>query len=171
MPHYRYQIGFIKEALMQIRITSKSDGVPIYVQIVNQVKHLGGIGAIDAGRGKTRRSGRWRISSWSIPTRWARAYLELSALGVVTKRHGSGAVMFLWTHRRSRREKLKVLTQRVDALLVEAGHLDVDLSEAGRAAAPARRSDPGIRRQREFERLMNMKFPSPSSAGNRGGHN
>jgi len=58
-----------------------------------------------------------------------RAYLELERAGVVTKRHGSGTYVSESPAPLSRREKFKVLNQRADALLVEAGHFDIDLDE------------------------------------------
>jgi GntR family transcriptional regulator len=63
------------------------------------------------------------------PNTVARAYLELERAGIVTKRHGSGTYVSESPSPLSRREKFKVLTQRADALLVEAGHLDIDLDE------------------------------------------
>jgi DNA-binding transcriptional regulator YhcF (GntR family) len=52
----------------------------------------------------------------------------LERAGVVTKRKGSGTYVSEASSL-SRREKFKVLTQRVDSLLFEAGHLDIDLNE------------------------------------------
>ena len=112
---------------MQIHISS-NDGVPIYIQIVNQVKHL-----VAAGRllpGEEVPPIRTLAEKLVInPNTVARAYLELERAGVVTKRHGSGTYISEARSPLSRREKLKVLTQRADALLVEAGHLDIDLGE------------------------------------------
>ena len=64
---------------MQIHI-STSDGVPIYLQIVNQVKYLVAAGGLEAGeelppiRVLAERLG-------STRTRWRRAYRELEADG------------------------------------------------------------------------------------------
>jgi GntR family transcriptional regulator len=63
------------------------------------------------------------------PNTVARAYLELERAGIVTKRHGSGTYVSEAPSPLSRREKFKVLAQRADALLVEAGHLDIELDE------------------------------------------
>jgi GntR family transcriptional regulator len=63
------------------------------------------------------------------PNTVARAYLELERAGIVTKRHGSGTYVLDAASPLSRREKLKVLKQRVDALVVEARHLDIGLDE------------------------------------------
>ena len=62
----------------------------------------------------------------------ARAYLELERAGVVTKRHGSGTYVSEAGSPLARRERLKILTQRAEALLVEALHLGVALDEVTR---------------------------------------
>ena len=112
---------------MQIHITSH-DGVPIYLQIVNQVKHLVASGRLDPGQ----EIPPIRVLAEQLvvnPNTVARAYLELEREGVVTKRHGSGTYVSEAPSPLSRREKFKALTQRADSLLVEAGHLDIDLDE------------------------------------------
>src|SRR3954468_21909254 len=112
---------------MQIHI-SPSDGVPIYLQIVNQVKHLVASGRLEPGE----EIPPIRVLAEKLvvnPNTVARAYLELERAGVVTKRHGSGTYVSESPSTLSRREKFKVLTQRADSLLVEAGHLDINLDE------------------------------------------
>jgi GntR family transcriptional regulator len=112
---------------MQIHITS-SDGVPIYIQIVNQVKHLVASGRLSPGEELPP----IRVLAETLvvnPNTVARAYLELERAGIVTKRHGSGTYVAENRPMLSRREKLKALTPRADALLVEAGQLDIPLDE------------------------------------------
>ena len=112
---------------MQIHITS-TDGVPIYIQIVNQVKQLVTSGRLSPGDEVPP----IRVLAEQLvvnPNTVARAYLELERAGVVTKRHGSGTYVSEAPSPLSRREKFKVLAQRADALLVEAGHLDIELDE------------------------------------------
>ena len=110
---------------MQLHI-SPVDGVPIYQQIVNQVRHL-----IAAGRllpGEELLPIRVLAEKLTVnPNTVARAYLELERAGIVTKRHGSGTYVSESASLIPRREKLKALRPRVDSLLVEASHLDVDL--------------------------------------------
>src|SRR5678809_1728265 len=112
---------------MQLQISS-ADGVPIYQQIVNQVRHL-----IAAGRlqpGEELLPIRVLAEQLTInPNTVARAYLELERAGVVTKRHGTGTYVSEAPSPLSRREKFKVLAQLADALLVEAGHLDIEFDE------------------------------------------
>src|SRR3954464_1605206 len=112
---------------MQLHISS-TDGVPIYIQIVNQVKHLVAAGRLAPGEEILP----IRVLAERLvvnPNTVARAYLELERAGVVTKRHGSGTYVSEAASPLSRREKFKLLTQRVDSLLVEAGHLNIDLTE------------------------------------------
>jgi GntR family transcriptional regulator len=112
---------------MQIHITS-SDGVPIYIQIVNQVKHLVASGRLSTGEEipPIRALAEMLVVN---PNTVARAYLELERAGIVIKRHGSGTYVAQTRPPLSRREKLKTLTPRADALLVEAGQLDLALDE------------------------------------------
>ncbi|MGO8697516.1 MAG: GntR family transcriptional regulator [Limisphaerales bacterium] len=111
---------------MQIRIAS-DDGVPIYLQIVNQVKHL-----VAAGRlvpGNEIPSIRALAEQLTVnPNTVARAYLELERSGIVTKRNGTGTFVADVRTPMLQREKIKILAKRVDALLTEARHLDVPLA-------------------------------------------
>src|SRR3954469_8841854 len=112
---------------MQLHISS-TDGVPIYIQIVNQVKHLVASGRLTPGEELLP----IRVLAERLlvnPNTVARAYLELERAGIVTKRHGSGTYVSEAPSPLSHREKLKVLSQRVDSMLVEAGHLAIELDE------------------------------------------
>src|ERR1051325_8349895 len=106
---------------MRLKI-SNIDGVPIYQQIVHQVRHL-----IAAGRlrpGEELLPIRLLAEQLTInPNTVARAYLELERAGIVTKRHGAGTYVSEKTPALNHREKLKTLQPRVDSLLVEASHL------------------------------------------------
>jgi GntR family transcriptional regulator len=112
---------------VQIHISS-NDGVPIYIQILNQLKHLIASGRLSPGE----EIPPIRVLAEKLvvnPNTVARAYLELERAGIVTKRHGSGTYVSEAPSVLSRREKFKLLAQRADSLLVEAGHLDIDLDE------------------------------------------
>ena len=63
------------------------------------------------------------------PNTVARAYLQLEHAGIVTKRHGSGTYVSESRSTVSQREKTKILAKRVDALLTEAKHLEVEVSD------------------------------------------
>ena len=112
---------------MQIQISAQ-DGVPIYQQIVNQVKYLAASGRLASGD----EIPPIRVLAEQLvinPNTVARAYLELERAGIVTKRHGSGTYISEQGAPLSRREKVKVLARRADSLLAEASHLEVGLDE------------------------------------------
>lgn len=112
---------------MQIHISS-SDGVPIYIQIVNQVKHLVAAGRLSPGEEMPP----IRVLAEKLvvnPNTVARAYLELEHAGIVTKRQGAGTYVAENRSALSHREKLKLLQPRADALLIESRQLDVDFDE------------------------------------------
>src|ERR1044072_4018976 len=103
--------------LVQLHI-STNDGVPIYRQIVHQVKYLVAAGRLAAGE----EIPPIRVLAEQLvvnPNTVARAYLELERAGVVTKRHGSGTYISENGSPLKRGERLKLVTQRVDALLAE----------------------------------------------------
>ena len=112
---------------MQIHISTQ-DGVPVYLQIVNQVKYLVAAGRLAPGEEVP--SVRALAEQLVInPNTVARAYLELERAGVVVKRHGSGTYVSEEGSPLARKERMKILTQRADALLAEAQHMDVALDE------------------------------------------
>ena len=110
---------------MQIRI-SANDGVPIYLQIVNQIKYLASSGRLQVGEQlpPVRRLAEQLIVN---PNTVARAYRELEAGGVVASRRGAGVFVSDGVSPLARREQNKILTDRVDMLLAEARQMDVDL--------------------------------------------
>src|SRR2546425_11034742 len=108
---------------MQLYIAT-GDGVPIYLQIANQVKHLVASQRLAPGD----EIPPIRVLAHQLlvnPNTVARAYLELERAGVVVKRHGSGTYVSDQGSPLARKERLKILTERVDALLTEAAHLEV----------------------------------------------
>lgn len=116
------QISFVLS--MQIHL-STSDGVPIYLQIVNQVKYLVASGKLQAGEELPpirTLAERLLIN----PNTVARAYRELELAGVVTKRRTAGTYVSAAGSPLARRERLKILADRVDALLAEARQMNVD---------------------------------------------
>jgi len=112
---------------MQLHI-STDDGVPIYLQIANQVKYLVASGRLAPGEELPP----IRVLAHQLlvnPNTVARAYLELERDGVVVKRHGSGTYVSDNGSPLARKERLKILSQRVDALLVEARQMQVGPEE------------------------------------------
>lgn len=109
---------------MRIHV-SENDGTPIYAQIVRQVKHLVASGRLEEGEQlpSVRRLAEQLVVN---PNTVARAYRELEAADVVVARRGAGVFVAENGSRLSRREKLRILTERIDALLVEARQLGVE---------------------------------------------
>ena len=108
---------------MQIHI-STHDGVPIYLQIVNQVKYLVSAGRLAAGEElpAIRPLAEQLLVN---PNTVARAYRELETAGVVTKRRTAGTYVADSPSPLARRERMKIISQRVDALLAEARQMDI----------------------------------------------
>jgi GntR family transcriptional regulator len=115
---------------MQIHI-SPTDGVPIYLQIVNQVKYLVASGRLGAGEELPP----IRVLAEKLvinPNTVARAYRELEVQGLVTKRRTTGTYVSGAGSPLDRRERIRILTERIDALLAEARQLDVPSEEVVR---------------------------------------
>jgi GntR family transcriptional regulator len=107
---------------------SANDGVPIYVQIVNQVKYLVASGRLAPGEEMPP----IRVLAERLlvnPNTVARAYRELEQAGVVTKRRTAGTYVSDAGSPLARRERLRILTERIDALLAEARQLNVGIDE------------------------------------------
>jgi GntR family transcriptional regulator len=112
---------------MQIHL-SANDGVPIYRQIVHQVKHLVASGRLAPGEELPP----IRVLAEQLlinPNTVARAYRELERDGVVTKRRTAGTYVSDAGSPLARRERLRILTERVDALLAEARSLKISTDE------------------------------------------
>ena len=112
---------------MDIHI-SPHDGVPIYLQIVNQVKYLVAAGRLAAGEELPA----IRVLAERLvvnPNTVARAYRELEVAGVVEKRRTAGTYVSAAGSPLARRERLKILTERIDALLAEARQLGIGTDE------------------------------------------
>ena len=112
---------------MQIHI-STTDGVPIYLQIVNQVKYLVAAGRLTPGEELPpirTLADRLTIN----PNTVARAYRELEVAGVVVKRGTTGTFVSAAGSPLARRERVRILTERVDALLAEARQMGIEFEE------------------------------------------
>jgi GntR family transcriptional regulator len=112
---------------VQIHLSS-NDGVPLYLQIVQQVKYLVASGRLAAGEElpPIRTLAEQLLIN---PNTVARAYRELELAGVVAKRRTTGTYVSHGGSPLARRERLKILTQRVDALLSEARQMDFTTDE------------------------------------------
>ncbi len=112
---------------MQIRIAS-DDGVPIYIQIVNQVKHLVASGRLVPGT-KSLPSASWPNNSQSTPIPWRGPTSNSNTRALSPNGNGTGTYVSEVRAPMLQREKIKILSCRADALLTEARQLDVDLAE------------------------------------------
>src|SRR5215468_5025735 len=112
---------------MQIHI-SPTDGVPIYLQIVNQVKYLVASGRLAPGEElpPIRALAEQLLIN---PNTVARAYRELETAGVVLKRRTAGTYVSAAGSPLGRGERLRVLGERIDALFAEAGQMNINTDE------------------------------------------
>jgi DNA-binding transcriptional regulator YhcF (GntR family) len=112
---------------MQLHI-SPHDGVPIYLQIVNQVKYLVASGRLEPGAElpPIRTLAEQLLIN---PNTVARAYRELEIAGVVVKRRTAGTYVSDAASPLARRQRLKIISERVDALLAEARQMNIETDE------------------------------------------
>jgi GntR family transcriptional regulator len=113
-----------RRAAMQIHISSR-DGVPIYLQIVTQVKYLVASGRLAPGEEVPP----IRVLATQLvvnPNTVARAYRELELAGILVKRRTAGTYVSGAGSPLARHERLKILAARIDALLAEARQMNID---------------------------------------------
>ena len=112
---------------MQIHV-SPDDGLPVYKQIFNQVKYLVASGVLRAGEElpPIRALAEQLLIN---PNTVARAYRELEHAGIVVKRGTVGTFVSNTPSPFARRERLRVLRQRIDTLLADASHMGVSVDE------------------------------------------
>ncbi len=110
---------------MQIRI-SVEDDLPVYKQIVNQVTYLVASGVLvpDEELPPIRALAEQLVIN---PNTVARAYRELEQAGVVYKRGTVGTYVSAGPSPLARREKLRILRRRIDALLADAKQMGVSV--------------------------------------------
>lgn len=108
---------------MQIHISS-NDGLPIYRQIIQQVKLLVAAGRLKPGdeMPPIRHLAEQLVIN---PNTVARAYRELESAGLLESRQGSGTRIASNGSPLSQREKNRLLAERIDTLLAEARQLGV----------------------------------------------
>ncbi len=112
---------------MQIHI-STHDGIPIYLQVVNQVKYLVASGRLVAGEElpPIRTLAEKLVVN---PNTIARAYRELEIAGIVEKRRTSGTYVTDQGSPLAKKERTKILIERIDQLLAEAGHMGTSFDD------------------------------------------
>ena len=107
---------------MRLHISPK-DAMPIYQQIVNQIKHMVASKRLCPGD----EIPPIRVLAEQLlinPNTVARAYRDLEAAGLLVSRRGSGTRVSEKGSPLAHEERLRVMTKLVDGLLVEANQLD-----------------------------------------------
>src|ERR1700722_2489972 len=111
-----------------------SDGVPIYLQIVNQIKRNVAVGRLKPEDPLP--SVRQLALELTInPNTVARAYLELEHGGVIYKRQGQGTYVSAQAAEASRRERNKIVAALFEKAIIEAssfGMSEAEIAEAYR---------------------------------------
>jgi GntR family transcriptional regulator len=107
---------------------SPKNGVPLYVQIVSQVKYLVASGLLKPGDEVLP----IRVLAEKLlinPNTVARAYRELETAGILVKRLGAGTYVSREGSPLAWSERLKILGERVTALLAESHQLGVPVDQ------------------------------------------
>ena len=110
---------------MQMQISPK-DGIPIYRQIINQLKYMIASGRLSAGE-KLPPVRRLAEQLLVNPNTVARAYRELETAGLLKTRQGSGVTVADEGSPLTREHQIRILTKHIDMLLTEAQQMKVDL--------------------------------------------
>ena len=101
-----------------------TDGVPIYRQIVNQVKYLVASGLLQPGE-ELPPIRTLALQLKVTPNTIVKAYGDLEIAGVIHKRQGSGTFVSEGRPQQvALRERRRLIEQRIDALLAEAHQLN-----------------------------------------------
>ena len=107
---------------------SVADGVPIYRQIVNQIRYMVASGLLEPGE-EIPPIRTLALQLKVTPNTIVKAYDELESAGIVRKRRGAGTYVSEGPSPLARRERNRIIEQRVDALLAEAHQLDFTAEE------------------------------------------
>jgi len=112
---------------MLFQINFKS-GMPVYLQIVDQIKAAAASGALQPGEALPSirpMAEELRVNRNTV----AKAYSELESLGVIETLPGRGCFL-KENHSALRKEvRRKLLTEDIDQVIVQAHHLQVDREE------------------------------------------
>ncbi len=104
--------------MLDVRIDT-SDGVPIYLQIAEQIKRSIALGRLKPEEGLP--SVRQLALDLTInPNTVARAYLELEHQGVIYKRQGQGTFVSPQAVDASRRERRRIVDSLFEKAMIEA---------------------------------------------------
>lgn len=108
---------------MQFQIDA-ADGVPIYLQLTQQIKYLIATGRLTAN---DQLPSVRKLSEQLVvnPNTVARAYRELEMMGILATRPGAGVFVSPTASPLAKREQHQLLIEKIDNVLVEARHLEV----------------------------------------------
>ncbi len=112
---------------MQLHV-STDNGTAIYLQIVNQIKYLIGAGRLLPGQELPA----IRVLAEQVmvnPNTIARAYRELEQGGFVEKRRTAGTFVSDQGSPLARKERLRIISERIDLMLAEARQMDFSIEE------------------------------------------
>jgi len=105
-----------------------TDGVPIYLQIVEQIKRSVALGRVKPEEELP--SVRQLALDLTInPNTVARAYLELEHQGVIYKRQGQGTFVSAQAVDASRRERQKIVAALMEKAIIEAASSGMTAAE------------------------------------------
>lgn len=108
--------------------TDTTSSVPIYSQIVTQVKHAIAAGSLRPGDtlpSQRETAARLRVNPLTV----AKAYRELHVLGIVVTEHGRGTFISEQTGQLGDEYRAEVLRLAVGRMLREAGQIDASPDE------------------------------------------
>ncbi len=107
---------------------SQNDGIPVYLQIVNQVKQLVAVKRLIADQELPA----IRVLAEQLlinPNTVARAYRELETAGWVYKRRGSGTFISDKPSPLSEQERQRIIDEKIVSLLAEAHQMDISVEQ------------------------------------------
>lgn len=108
-----------------------TDGVPLYLQIAQEIKHSIAVGSLQPGDQLP--SVRDIATQITVnPNTVAKAYRELESRGIVETRRGTGTFVSDETQVFPKEERRKVIVKLIDKMLDEARHLKISDEELGR---------------------------------------
>ena len=112
---------------MQMRISPK-EGIPIYRQIINQLKYMIASGRLSAGD-KLPPVRKLAEQLLVNPNTVARAYRDLEALGLLITRQGSGVIVAKAGTPLTQEHQTEILAKHIDMLLTEAQQMKIGLPQ------------------------------------------
>jgi GntR family transcriptional regulator len=123
---------------VELRIDT-SDGIPIYLQIVDQIKRSVALGRLKPEDPLP--SVRQLALDLTInPNTVARAYLELEHEGVIYKRQGQGTFVSAQAAEASLRERNRIVTALFEKAIIEAASFGMSEAEIAEAYSQSMQS-------------------------------